>query len=201
MNKIYRPCAGIVVFNNDGLLFLGNRVGIENSWQFPQGGIEKNETILEAAKRELFEETGIKSVIHVYTEDMPIRYEFNEINLDTKVKIENHEMAKYQSNMITFEEMRREYNRRRRVLVDGFKKMGLDCFEPLGAFYVFPSIKKFNIPSEEFALRLLHEEKVACVPGTAFGTGGEGYLRISYCYSEDELVEALKRIEKFIAKL
>ena len=77
MNKIYRPCAGIVVFNNDGLLFLGNRVGIENSWQFPQGGIEKNETILEAAKRELFEETGIKSVIHVYTEDMPIRYEFN----------------------------------------------------------------------------------------------------------------------------
>ena len=78
MNKIYRPCAGIVVFNNDGLLFLGNRVGIENSWQFPQGGIEKNETILEAAKRELFEETGIKSVIHIYTEDVPIRYEFNE---------------------------------------------------------------------------------------------------------------------------
>ena len=72
---------------------------------------------------------------------------------------------------------------------------------PKGAFYVFPSIKKFNIPTEEFALRLLHEEKVACVPGNAFGIGGEGYLRISYCYSDDDLIEALKRLERFIAKL
>ena len=78
MNKIYRPCAGIIVFNCDGLLFLGNRIGIENSWQFPQGGIEKNETIIDAAKRELFEETGIKSVTHVYTEETPIRYDFSE---------------------------------------------------------------------------------------------------------------------------
>ena len=82
-----------------------------------------------------------------------------------------------------------------------FKDMGLEVVIPKGAFYVFPSIKKFNIPAEEFALRLLHEEKVACVPGTAFGIGGEGYLRISYCYSDEELIEALKRIEKFIEKL
>ncbi len=78
MNKKYRPCAGIVIFNKDGLLFLGNRIGLKNSWQFPQGGIEKNETICEAAKRELFEETGIKSVIHIHSEEKPIRYEFSE---------------------------------------------------------------------------------------------------------------------------
>ena len=97
--------------------------------------------------------------------------------------------------------MKEVFNNRKELVVNKLKDIGLDVVIPQGAFYVFPSIKKFNIPSEEFALRLLHEEKVACVPGTAFGTGGEGYLRISYCYSEDELVEALKRIEKFIAKL
>ena len=97
--------------------------------------------------------------------------------------------------------MKEVFNNRKELVVNKLKDIGLDVVIPQGAFYVFPSIKKINIPSEEFALRLLHEEKVACVPGTAFGTGGEGYLRISYCYSEDELVEALKRIEKFIAKL
>lgn len=97
--------------------------------------------------------------------------------------------------------MKEVFNNRKELVVNKLKDIGLDVVIPQGAFYVFPSIKKFNIHSEEFALRLLHEEKVACVPGTAFGTGGEGYLRISYCYSEDELVEALKRIEKFIAKL
>ena len=96
--------------------------------------------------------------------------------------------------------MKEVFNNRKELVVNKLKDMGLDVVIPKGAFYVFPSIKRFNIPSEEFALRLLHEEKVACVPGTAFGIGGEGYLRISYCYSEDELVEALKRIEKFIAK-
>lgn len=96
--------------------------------------------------------------------------------------------------------MKEVFNNRKELVVNKLKDMGLDVVIPKGAFYVFPSIKRFNIPSEEFALRLLHEEKVACVPGTAFGIGGEGYLRISYCYSDDELLEALKRIEKFITK-
>lgn len=97
--------------------------------------------------------------------------------------------------------MKEVFNNRKELVVNKLKDMGLDVVIPKGAFYVFPSIKRFNIPSEEFALRLLHEEKVACVPGTAFGIGGEGYLRISYCYSDDELIEGLKRIERFIAKL
>ncbi|WP_304576444.1 pyridoxal phosphate-dependent aminotransferase, partial [uncultured Clostridium sp.] len=87
--------------------------------------------------------------------------------------------------------MKEVFNKRRDFVVNKLKSMGLDVVTPKGAFYVFPSIRKFNIPSEEFALRLLHEEKVACVPGSAFGIGGEGYLRLSYCYSDDELVEGL----------
>ena len=79
--------------------------------------------------------------------------------------------------------MKGVFEARKDLVVNKLKKMGLDVVIPKGAFYVFPSIKKFNIPSEEFALRLLYEEKVACVPGSAFGTGGEGYIRISYCYS------------------
>ena len=82
-----------------------------------------------------------------------------------------------------------------------FKRMGLECFEPFGAFYVFPSIKEFGMSSEEFAERLLMEEKVAVVPGTAFGECGEGFLRISYAYSIEDLKEALGRVEKFIQKL
>lgn len=97
--------------------------------------------------------------------------------------------------------MKEVFNNRKELVINKLKDIGLDVVMPKGAFYVFPSIKKFNIPAEEFALRLLHEEKVACVPGTAFGIGGEGYLRISYCYSDEELIEALKRIERFIAKL
>ena len=97
--------------------------------------------------------------------------------------------------------MKGVFEARKDLVVNKLKEMGLDVVIPKGAFYVFPSIKKFNIPSEEFALRLLYEEKVACVPGTAFGTGGEGYIRISYCYSEQELKEALERIEKFIFKI
>lgn len=99
------------------------------------------------------------------------------------------------------EEMRKSYNQRRRFLINAFRKMGLECFEPFGAFYVFPCIKEFNMKSEEFATKLLLEEKVAVVPGTAFGDCGEGYLRISYAYSLDSLKEAISRIEKFVAKL
>jgi len=98
------------------------------------------------------------------------------------------------------EYMRTEYNYRRRVIVDGFRKMGLDCFEPLGAFYAFPSIKKTGLSSEEFCEKLLYEEKVAVVPGNAFGSSGEGFIRCSYAYSIKNINEALSRIERFVKK-
>ncbi len=97
--------------------------------------------------------------------------------------------------------MREAYDQRRRYLMDAFKRMNLECFEPFGAFYVFPSIKRFNMTSDEFATRLLQEEKVAVVPGTAFGDCGEGFLRISYAYSLSSLKKALERIERFINRL
>lgn len=99
------------------------------------------------------------------------------------------------------EKMRQSYNQRRRFLMNAFKEMGLDCFEPFGAFYVFPCIKEFHMTSEEFATRLLTEEKVAVVPGSAFGDCGEGFLRISYAYSIENLKEAVSRIRKFVEKL
>lgn len=97
--------------------------------------------------------------------------------------------------------MRESYDQRRRYLLHAFEEMGLECFEPLGAFYAFPSIKRFGMTSDEFALKLLEQEKVAVVPGTAFGDSGEGYLRISYAYSLKSLKEALGRIERFVNRL
>lgn len=99
------------------------------------------------------------------------------------------------------QQMREAYNQRRRYLMYAFRKMGLDCFEPYGAFYVFPCIKEFGMTSEEFAERFLAEEKVAVVPGTAFGDSGEGFLRISYAYSLENLKEAIGRLERFVHKL
>ena len=99
------------------------------------------------------------------------------------------------------EQMRETYSQRRRYLVHALREMGLDCFEPYGAFYVFPSIKKFGMTSDEFATRLLQEEKVAVVPGTAFGDCGEGFLRISYAYSLESLKVALDRIRRFVERL
>lgn len=96
------------------------------------------------------------------------------------------------------EMMRESYNQRRRYLLNAFKEMGIDCFEPLGAFYTFPNISRFGMTSEEFATALLKEEKVAVVPGTAFGACGEGFVRISYAYSLKSLKEALGRIERFV---
>ncbi len=98
-------------------------------------------------------------------------------------------------------EMLESYNQRRRFMLHAFRNMGLECFEPYGAFYVFPCIKEFGMTSEEFAERFLMEEKVAAVPGTAFGDSGEGYLRISYAYSLENLKEALGRLEHFVARL
>ncbi len=97
--------------------------------------------------------------------------------------------------------MRQSYNQRRRFLMNAFKEMKLECFEPYGAFYVFPSIKEFGMTSEEFATKFLREEKVAVVPGTAFGESGEGFLRISYAYSIDNLKQAMDRLHRFITRL
>lgn len=98
-------------------------------------------------------------------------------------------------------QMREAYNQRRRFLMHAFEKMGLPCFEPFGAFYVFPCIKKYGMTSEEFAMKFLEEEHVAVVPGTAFGECGEGFLRISYAYSIEELKVALARLERFVKRL
>ena len=99
------------------------------------------------------------------------------------------------------EKMREAYNQRRRFLLHSFRQMGLPCFEPFGAFYVFPCIKEFGMTAEEFATKLLEEQRVAVVPGDAFGASGEGYIRISYAYSLDALKEAVGRLETFVAKL
>ena len=99
------------------------------------------------------------------------------------------------------EQMRNAYNQRRRFLIHEFARMQLDCFEPFGAFYIFPSIQEFGMTSEEFAMRFLEEEKVAVVPGSAFGDCGEGYLRVSYAYSLEDLKEAVGRLGNFIGRL
>ena len=98
-------------------------------------------------------------------------------------------------------QMREEYNGRRRYLLHRFKEMGLSCFEPFGAFYVFPCISEFGMTSEQFATELLNTEKLAVVPGTAFGDCGEGFIRISYAYSLENLKEAMNRMEAFITGL
>ncbi len=97
--------------------------------------------------------------------------------------------------------MREAYDQRRKFLVKALRDMGVECYEPQGAFYVFPNIKRFGMTSEEFALKLLEEEKVAVVPGTAFGDCGEGYLRLSYAYSLEDLKRALERIAHFVKRL
>lgn len=98
-------------------------------------------------------------------------------------------------------DMKAEYNRRRRLIVDGFNKAGLTCREPKGAFYAFPCIKSTGLTSEEFCEKLLETKHVAVVPGTAFGKGGEGFVRASYCYSTEHIIEALKRIDEFVKEL
>ena len=99
------------------------------------------------------------------------------------------------------EVMKESYDQRRHFLMNAFAEMGLPCFEPRGAFYMFPCIKEFGITSDEFATRLLKEKELAVVPGTAFGDCGEGFLRISYAYSIEQLREAMGRMSEFIAGL
>lgn len=97
--------------------------------------------------------------------------------------------------------MREEYDRRRRYLVENLNRIGLDCFEPKGAFYVFPCIRSSGLSSDEFCERFLREEKVAVIPGTAFGPGGEGYVRACYASSMQDITEAISRLENFLKKL
>lgn len=97
--------------------------------------------------------------------------------------------------------MKKAYNERRKYLMRAFTELGMDCFEPYGAFYIFPCIKRFGMSSDEFANRLLQEEKIAIVPGTAFGDSGEGYLRVSYAYSLEDLQKAISRIRRFVDRL
>ena len=97
--------------------------------------------------------------------------------------------------------MRESYNQRRRYLVNAFQEMGLDCFEPFGAFYIFPCVKQFGMTSDEFATKLLKQEKLAVVPGNAFGDSGEGFLRISYAYSLEKLKIAIGRLRHFVEGL
>ena len=93
--------------------------------------------------------------------------------------------------------MRADYNRRRKYILDGVRKLGLPCFEPYGAFYIFPSIERFGMTSEEFCTKLLREQRLAVIPGNAFGQSGEGHIRISYAYSKENLTEALRRLGAF----
>ena len=95
-------------------------------------------------------------------------------------------------------EMVRTYDRRRRIMLDAYRKMGLSCFEPRGAFYTFPCVRSTGLSSQEFAERLLREQKVACVPGTAFGESGEGYVRCSYATATDKVIEAMARMQAFV---
>ena len=97
--------------------------------------------------------------------------------------------------------MKEDYDMRRRFTVDGFRKIGLDCFEPLGAFYVFPSIKSTGLTSLEFCERLIKSKRVAVVPGDAFGECGEGFIRVSYCYSIENIREAIELIGEFVKEL
>ena len=98
-------------------------------------------------------------------------------------------------------EMVRAYDRRRRIMLDAYEKMGLHCFEPRGAFYTFPCIRSTGLTSQEFAERLLREEKVACVPGTAFGESGEGFVRCSYATATDKVAEAMARMQRFVERV
>ena len=97
--------------------------------------------------------------------------------------------------------MRDSYNRRRRLMLDAFRDMGLDCFEPRGAFYCFPSIRNTGLDSETFCQRLLHEKKVVCVPGNAFGQSGEGHIRCCYATDVKKMMEALGKMKEFISEL
>lgn len=135
---------------------------------------------------------------HILIEEMKKIHQYAIMSAPTTAQYAAIEAIKNGDNSIY--NMVSEYNRRRRVLVNGFRKMGLECFEPLGAFYVFPSIKSTGYTSEEFCEKLLKEERVLVIPGNAFGECGEGFIRACYASSMEDIIEAVKRIEKFVNK-
>mgnify|MGYP001851651743 CR=1 FL=1 len=128
-------------------------------------------------------------------------HQYNIMSANTTSQIAGLEALTHPNRDQEIETMRRAYNERRQVLVNGFRQMGLDCYEPRGAFYVFPSIQKTGLSSMEFCERLLAEEKVAVIPGTAFGACGEGFIRCSYAYALEDIKECLKRISQFVIRL
>ena len=138
---------------------------------------------------------GNKTIINLMTKI----HQFGIMSAPTTSQYAACEALKHGDKDIEY--MKNEYNMRRRVIVDSFREMGLDCYEPKGAFYAFPSIKKTGLTSMEFAEKLLMKEKIAVVPGDAFGESGEGFIRCSYAYSIDSIVTALKGIKKFINAL
>lgn len=127
-------------------------------------------------------------------------HQYNIMSANTTSQIAGLEALVNSNRDTEIEKMREAYDERRKVLVAGFRKMGLDCYEPKGAFYVFPSIQKTGLTSMEFCAQLLAEEKVAVIPGTAFGVCGEGFIRCSYAYSLEDIQKCLDRIERFVRK-
>lgn len=138
---------------------------------------------------------GPKEIIAVMTKI----HQFAIMSAPTTSQYAAIEALKHGDNDI--KKMKSEYDNRRRIVVNGFREIGLECFEPKGAFYVFPSIKSTGLTSDEFCERLLYAKKVALVPGSAFGECGEGFVRASYCYSVEHLKEAIKRVGEFIKEL
>ncbi len=138
---------------------------------------------------------GPKEIIAVMTKI----HQFAIMSAPTTSQYAAIEALKHGDNDI--KKMKSEYDNRRRIVVNGFREIGLDCFEPKGAFYVFPSIKSTGLTSDEFCEKLLYAKKVALVPGSAFGECGEGFVRASYCYSVEHLKEAIKRVGEFIKEL
>ena len=140
--------------------------------------------------------TGPMEVIEI----MHKIHQYNIMSANTTSQIAGLEALTSEKRDAEIDKMHKAYDERRKVLVEGFRKMGLDCFEPKGAFYVFPSIQKTGLSSVEFCEQLLAEEKVAVIPGTAFGACGEGFVRCSYAYSIEDIKKCLERIEKFVEK-
>lgn len=163
----------------------------------------KEKVIVVSGFSKMFSMTGLRvGYVCAIKEIMDNILKVHQYNVSCATSISQYGVLEGLKNGLNdVEKMKNEFRRRRDYVYNRLKCMGLDVSKPKGAFYVFPSIKKFNMRSEEFCDKLLQQEKVAIVPGTAFGEGGEGYIRLSYCYSDEELTESLDRLEKFIKNI
>lgn len=163
----------------------------------------KDKIILVSGFSKMFSMTGLR-VGYVASSEYIMKniIKVHQYNVSSATSISQYgALEGLKSSLADVAYMKEQFKKRRDYVYNRLKDIGLQVHIPKGAFYIFPSIKSFNMSSEEFCHRLLHEEKVAIVPGSAFGEGGEGYVRISYCYNESELKEALDRMEKFIERL